>query len=128
MNAFANMGLKAKDVDPQPELVGESKPPVEVTEADLDFAHYTCHPLQRFVIGKFEFEQGALRLPLEEAEAFDAMMAKQPPLIQARVKKIDVEAANEVAAKLAAVRVRGTDTSGLSKEEQAEADANGPAD
>lgn len=85
-------------------------------ESDGDTSVYSSHPISRYRVGRFQFEQGTLRLKGDDVGEFEEIMRNQPPREQARVKKIDVEAANVVARNFAksqgSSRTRGVDTAG----------------
>lgn len=70
-----------------------------VAEADASLredvaARWTSHPIQRYSVGDYHFENGLLVLRTQgEAEAFQAMYDELPIYEQTRIHKIDVSAA-----------------------------------
>lgn len=60
--------------------------------------YFTCHPIQSLKIGKFEFERGSLALEEAEAKELRKLLASSPIVIRSRVREIDVEKAQEIAA------------------------------
>lgn len=77
---------------------------------------YVSKPIARFKLGRFQFEDGVLRLESEEDVAeFDALLDKQPPFLRQKVKKSTQEMAEAVAASFLKSRmVSGVDTTGNS--------------
>ncbi len=77
---------------------------------------YSSHPVMRFAIGNFQFENGRLDLfSQEQVDAFEAelaWLAKNQPTIRANIKTIDLDAAAAFASKFNPTAARGgTDTS-----------------
>lgn len=59
---------------------------------------YTSHPVSRFRIGRFHFQNATLTLrDKEDISEFEKLMSKASPRDRALVRKIDVEAANALA-------------------------------
>lgn len=63
---------------------------------DAKGTQYTSHPIENYRIGRFRFTKGLLRLDGKDAEEFDKLLAAQPPQDQARVRKLDVAAAEAI--------------------------------
>jgi len=64
-------------------------------QPENEFVFYSCAPVERFKIGsKYRFENKQLRLPKDEEEEFDAMLAKMDPRTRQIVKKIDSKRAD----------------------------------
>lgn len=61
-------------------------------------ARYTCHPIQRFSVGNFQFENGLLTLRTKsEVEEFDSVFKSLPASEQYRIKAVDLAAAENLA-------------------------------
>ena len=66
-------------------------------EDDSDFVQYTSHPVSAFRIGRFQFRNGVLRLPPEEAKELDKLLEGATLRTQQVVRKVDVAAGEKVA-------------------------------
>lgn len=77
---------------------------------------YTCHPTKNFTIGPYTFADSTLTLSEEEAVAFDELHSKMPAHEQNQIRKISVDAAEALIAKLTEekgpVALHGTDSAG----------------
>jgi hypothetical protein len=58
---------------------------------------YATPRIANFKLGKYQFENGVLNLSAENAEQFDALLAKCDPSIQSTVMKIDRDGGDAVA-------------------------------
>lgn len=73
---------------------------------------FTCHPVERMRIGRFEFVKASLKLESDaDVEEFRTLLDAQPGFIKQKVRELSVEAANAVAAKFMSGRkITGIDT------------------
>jgi hypothetical protein len=98
----ATVGAEPKN----PVTDGEAQPSAETKEESQEtatteepesepvLARYTCHPIQRYQVGGFQFENGLLELRApEEVESFEKILDQLPLAERHRIKTVDVEAA-----------------------------------
>lgn len=72
-------------------------------------ATYTSHPIARYRLGGFKFENGLLKLGTEDEVAkFEALLEALPPSEQIRVKKVDLAAAEAIVRERLATQGRTT--------------------
>lgn len=57
---------------------------------------FSSHPVTRLQLGPYNFENAQLSLPREDVGDFEALLEDQPAYIRNMVRKIDVDAANEI--------------------------------
>ncbi len=86
----------------------EDENPV-VEESQAEEVIYSCHPLDRFTVGKWKFERGQLRLAPDEAQELDEWLKgkKVDPHTKRTIKKIDVSAAEAFLTKHLAQATKG---------------------
>ena len=76
-------------------------PEAETAESvaeDTVLARYTSHPIQRFTVGRFQFENGLLTLrTADEVAEFDSVLKDLPLSEQYRIKAVDLAAAENLA-------------------------------
>lgn len=102
----ANAEAKVEPTDKQKDADGVKEVPKTdseiadaVAEADATLredvaARWSSHPIARYTVGDYHFENGLLVLRTqEEADAFQAMYDELPIYEQTRIHKIDVSAA-----------------------------------
>lgn len=71
---------------------------------------YTCLPSQNWRIGPFKFQKGQLHLlRAEDIESFEKLLEGIPPIDRARIKTLDLGAADELAKNLTPRATRGFD-------------------
>lgn len=75
-------------------------PTKEPEAATPEVVSYTSHPIENLSIGQFRFEKGLLTLSGDDVEVFDKLLATLPPQEASRVKKLDVNAAEDLVRKL----------------------------
>lgn len=66
-------------------------------------ATFTSHPIQQLRMADWQFDKGVLKFvegQEESLEKFEEFLASLPPIERSRVKKIDVEAAEQLVAEL----------------------------
>ena len=91
------------------ETVESPKAP-EAPEVD-ESVYYSCAPLERLKIGRFQFDKGQLKLDENDAGQFDALLEKVDARTRSKVKKIDVKAAEAFLRNLKPVATKATDSS-----------------
>lgn len=98
----------------EPTTASDQQSP-EAPKSD-DSVVFTSHPIERFAIGRrWQFAKGILKLTPEEAKEFESDLAKQPHVVKNKVRKVDVHAAEKVAAEFLRSRMTtGVDTTGNS--------------
>ena len=57
---------------------------------------FSCHPIVKFTLGEFQFENGLLELEGEKAEEFRELLQKMPLAISSRIRELDVSAAEKL--------------------------------
>lgn len=92
-------------------LVTEALTPEPNPEPTETFEFFSCAPLDRLKIGRFNFDKGQLKLTEEDAVEFEELMKKVDPRTRQKVKKIDVRAAEAYLRSLAPVATKSTDSS-----------------
>lgn len=60
-----------------------------IAASDPGFVNYSCLPVERFTVGRYEFTNGYLRLPEQEAVKFDQLLDKIDVQSRLLVKKLD---------------------------------------
>lgn len=99
--------IETDSKDSETKQVPESVEPT----GDVDFVIYTSHPIQKFRLGEWKFQDATLKLTPEEAERFDEVLASQPERERALIRKIDSAKGELIAAEyLKTKQVRGIDT------------------
>lgn len=101
----------------RPQVTPPSPPPPEparVFETPEDTptsGRWTCHPIQRFGVGRFQFENGLLELDnaVDVAE-FEKVLSELPVTERMRIKGIDLDAAEKVAREYMARQSKATKT------------------
>lgn len=105
---------ESEDAKAVEENVAENNPNGEqasAPEPSDDSVIFTCHPVVNMNLGKYQFRQGQLRLDSNEVEEFEALVEQQPPQIRHSIKKIDSDAAHDIARKFAfGKQTAGVDT------------------
>lgn len=95
----------------------------EEAPVELQGKIYTCLPAQKWRIGKFRFEKGQLHLTKEsEMKEFDNLLEGLPVVDRARIKTVDLDEAQKIAAGMVPRATRGFD-GGLNREADALAKA-----
>lgn len=102
-----NLGGADKKPETPPSGPADSKQPaaneskeVQAKEIPADgvYARFSSHPIQRFGIGEFHFENGLLEIRDAEREAEFRKLLEELPLSERhRIQEIDVRAAEELA-------------------------------
>ena len=70
----------------------------QVDEENESLALYTCAPTKSLKFGKFQFENGLLRLvDPDDVEEFEFFLSKASTSVKSVVKKISLEAADKIA-------------------------------
>ena len=78
---------------------------------------YTSHPVDKFKIGRFQFERGVLNLDEKDSKEFDELLAAQPISVSRKVKKLDSSMADQIAKAFQRGRMsQGVDTTANSVE------------
>lgn len=95
-------------LEPEPVVNSAESPPAEATENDK--VRYASSSIQRLKIGRFQFENGVLDVPMDQVEAFEKLLAGASLRTKAAVSKIDIDAAEAIARKF--LRNRGGMTRG----------------
>jgi hypothetical protein len=75
-------------------------PDVEAAPDSLN--RWTSHPIMRYGIGRFQFENGLLALSAEDDVEFRELLAQQPVSEQCKVRFVDLEAAEKLIASMRA--------------------------
>lgn len=81
--------------NPKPETTPEEAPQ-EVAEesSEPETARFSCHPIMRYSVGEFQFENGLLVIRnSERAAKFREVIKGLPVSEQSRIKELDVSAA-----------------------------------
>lgn len=82
--------------------------PSEAEGNIVDVVVFSSHPIHRFNMGDYNFEDAMLRLTPEQAVEFRALLAAQPIQVQNLVKELDVSAAERlISAKIASTTSTG---------------------
>jgi hypothetical protein len=71
--------------------------PARVSEEAEKTVQYACPSISRLRLGRFQFENGQLKLTPDDAEEFDKMLASASTRTQQAVQKIDKEGGDAVA-------------------------------
>jgi len=88
--------LPPRRMNPLPKAeVREFETPVETPTT----GRWTCHPIQRFKISRFQFENGLLELTkAADVAEFTQMLSELPMTERMRIKDVDITAAEKVVA------------------------------
>lgn len=92
----------------------ETAKPVESAKAPVQI--YSCHPLERFKLGRFQFEKCRLELKTQaDVQEFEELLAQlevSSPVVRRKVKTLSASAAEEFVRKLQqGEAINGTATS-----------------
>lgn len=96
-----------ESLEETPVLEQVGHPPI-VTDDDRII--YSSHPVHRFKLGPYEFEDGKMLLAPAEAEVFDKHMLTQPPQIRGMIRKMDHNEAAKRFAQISSRSKTGVDT------------------
>lgn len=70
---------------------------------------YSCHPIMSLMIGEYKFEKSRLEFANEKAaEGFQTLLDSLPMATQRMVRKVSIETAEEIAARIAAGEAKAT--------------------
>lgn len=73
---------------------------------------FTCHPIQKLMVGPYEFQKGTLKLRESEVADFEALVQTVGASTRATIQKIDVAAAERLVASMTRpVATKVTDSS-----------------
>lgn len=93
-------GLTSKPADKAEEVKEEVKEEVAaptVSDEDREY-NFTSHPIMNFAIGGFKFENGLHTVKGKHArDRFVKFLSTLPPSERARIKELDVDAAEAIA-------------------------------
>ena len=118
MSGLKGLNLGGDDGKPEtppsgpPENLEETKPESQKAEAEEIAApaevHFSSHPIMRYTLGEYQFENGLLVLRADEAENFRQLLAEIPRSESSRIRELDVSAAEAQVRAMLAVQGRAT--------------------
>lgn len=86
---------------PEPKQLDVDSEAIALGVAD-SLNRWTSHPIMRYGIGRFQFENGLLALTDEDDKEFRDLLAQQPVSEQCKVRFVDLEAAEKLIASMRA--------------------------
>ena len=102
---------KPAETESEPKLEGEAP---EDDAAETAAVQYITPGIANFRVGEYQFKNGTMSLTPEAAAAFDALLEELPPSESCRIQKVNVDAAEKIAAQFKAAgstMTAGVDTS-----------------
>jgi len=81
------------------------------SETSEDIVIWNSQPIRRFSVGPYRFNDGVLKLPREESEAFEKILEGMPLTERMKIAKIDMAEAQKIAKEIIPAATKVNDSS-----------------